>query len=196
MPTVINADTYCDLAMRTNRWNQDPVRERLTNDAIHILHAAIGLGTEVKELFEATDNVNIMEECGDFLWYSALMCKMFGVTIRDCILMADPQAPSGNPLHWLNQPLIIASCASEIQDMVKKHIYYGRALDRLELLGRLALLLRSVERVCGDAGYSMEDAMARNIQKLRTRFPQCYTDANANERDLQAERSVLEGGNA
>lgn len=194
MPVIINIDSYCDLAMRTNRWNQDPVRERITNDTIHLLHAAMGLSTEVKELFEATDSVNIMEECGDFLWYSALMCKVFGLELRDCINMADPQLPSGNPLNWLNQPVVIACCASEILDHVKKHIFYGRPIDRLEIAGRLALLLRSVERVLGDAGFTMDDAMARNIHKLRTRFPNCYTDESANNRDLQEERAVLEGG--
>lgn len=39
---------------------------------------------------------------------------------------------------------------------------------------------------------SFPDAMARVIAKLRARFPDKFTEANANERNLESERAILE----
>ncbi len=43
-------------------------------------------------------------------------------------------------------------------------------------------------------GGTFEGVQATIIAKLRARFPEAYADASANERDLTAERTILEGG--
>lgn len=46
-----------------------------------------------------------------------------------------------------------------------------------------------------ELGYegTWEDDLVTNIEKLRTRFPEKFTDEHANNRDLETERKVLEG---
>lgn len=39
----------------------------------------------------------------------------------------------------------------------------------------------------------LSECMEKNIDKLRTRFPDKFTFKRANERDLDAERAALEG---
>jgi len=43
-------------------------------------------------------------------------------------------------------------------------------------------------------GVSLDEVMARNIAKLRARYPEKFTAVNAMMRDLAAERQILEGG--
>lgn len=83
--------------------------------------------------------------------------------------------------------------AGEFTDMLKKHAIYGKALDRVNLAEELGDLMWYVALACNTLGISMEDVMAKNIAKLKIRFPEKFTEAHALERDLSAERQVLEG---
>ena len=185
---------YIGLAMRTNRWDNDHIRERLTTDMIHVLHAGIGICTEIDELYNSgNDRVNQMEEIGDFFWYAALMCAVFGIEWDDMVSMAEPHEASGNPLHWLNEPVIITCEASQIADLIKKSIFYGKPLDKQSVLIRLAILVRSCEKMLSDCGFTVEQAMERNIAKLFKRFPEKFNDTDATVRNLSEERRALEG---
>lgn len=50
----------------------------------------------------------------------------------------------------------------------------------------------AVDEMNGD----MEELLRRNIAKLKVRFPDKFTSQDAIDRDLEAERSILEGKNA
>lgn len=58
-----------------------------SDEGIRILHACLGLTTEVGELFEALvkvndsnhiDSINVLEEAGDLFWYLAIIANVFG----------------------------------------------------------------------------------------------------------------------
>ena len=87
----------------------------------------------------------------------------------------------------------LMSETGEIADALKKHIIYGKALDLIniaeengDLLWYQALALRAVK-------VSMEDTMQKNIDKLKKRYGDKFTQAAALNRDLPGERAVLEG---
>jgi NTP pyrophosphatase (non-canonical NTP hydrolase) len=87
----------------------------------------------------------------------------------------------------------VVSEAGEIADALKKHIVYGRELDEVNMLEEsgdvswyIALMLSAVKK-----GY--EEAMDKNIAKLKARFGDKFTAAAATVRDLDAERKILEG---
>ncbi len=70
----------------------------------------------------------------------------------------------------------------------------GRAFDETNALEEVgdgfwydALLLRAI-------GSNFGEAQSVNIAKLRRRFPNAFTEFDANNRDLFAEREILEGG--
>ena len=62
---------------------------------VSIQHAAIGMATEAGEMLDQLkrytyygtelDEVNLIEECGDCLWYIQLALNTMGVTLEDCI---------------------------------------------------------------------------------------------------------------
>jgi len=84
----------------------------------------------------------------------------------------------------------------ELADQFKKRIVYGRALDMVNVVEELsdgdwyrALFADAIK-------VGFEQAWQINIAKLRKRFPDKFTQAQALTRDLDAERSVLEAGTA
>jgi NTP pyrophosphatase (non-canonical NTP hydrolase) len=82
--------------------------------------------------------------------------------------------------------------AGEAQDMLKKHLMYGKAFDAVNILEECGDSLWYIALALDACGFTMEQAMERNIAKLRTRYPEQFTEDAAINRDLDAERKVLE----
>ena len=106
----MNGKEYQNLAMRTNDGNgtyrlksfantQDFYREELLLgvDAGGILNACLGLSGEVGEFNDMIkkwifhekelDIDHLEKECGDILWYIALMCNSFGWNMDEVMQM-------------------------------------------------------------------------------------------------------------
>lgn len=82
---------------------------------------------------------------------------------------------------------------AEIADVYKKNIAYGKPLDEINVKEELGDVLWYIANMCNLHGWSMEDVMDVNIKKLETRYPEKFTEELALNRNLDAERDVLEG---
>lgn len=87
----------------------------------------------------------------------------------------------------------VATESGELLDAVKKHVYYGKPLDKVNLMEEvgdcmwyLALILREID-------YSFEEVADINIKKLRARYGEKFSEYDAQNRNLEIERSILEG---
>src|SRR5690606_12559489 len=87
----------------------------------------------------------------------------------------------------------LATEAGELLDQLKKHKFYGKPLDFVNLEEEAGDVAWYLALVCNALGVDMQAIMDRNIQKLRTRFPEKFSADGAINRDLDAERKVLEG---
>ena len=81
---------------------------------------------------------------------------------------------------------------AEFSDMIRKSLFYGKPLDVVNLkeeigdaLWYMALALRALNS-------DFESVMERNIEKLKARYPQKFTEELAENRDLAKERDILE----
>ena len=83
--------------------------------------------------------------------------------------------------------------AGELADPVKKYIYYGRPLDPVNLREEIGDCLWYLAVACDALGTTLEAEQARNLAKLRARYPHVFTAEAAHVRDLDRERQVLEG---
>lgn len=81
---------------------------------------------------------------------------------------------------------------AEFADMLKKHLFYGKPLDTVNLKEELGDLLWYVAIAMHVLGTDFPSEMERVIAKLKARFPEKFTDHHAENRDLDAERAVLE----
>lgn len=80
----------------------------------------------------------------------------------------------------------------EIQDQVKKHIFYGKPLDKVNLVEELGDLMWYVAIASDVLGVSLDEIMQRNNDKLEARYGKVFTESAALNRDLDKEREILE----
>lgn len=92
----------------------------------------------------------------------------------------------------LHGALGISTEAGEILDAVKKSIFYGKPFDLVNLQEEIGDCFWYLAILAKEAGMSFEDIMAQNINKLKTRYPDKFTEEKALNRDLIAERRELE----
>lgn len=82
--------------------------------------------------------------------------------------------------------------AGEALDAIKKHLMYGKPLDLVNLAEEFGDALWYIARGLNSIGFTIEQAMQMNINKLEKRFPEKFTEDEANTRNLTDEREQLE----
>lgn len=85
--------------------------------------------------------------------------------------------------------------AGEFLDALKKHIFYGKELDRVNLAEEMGDVFWYCAIVASELGINFEDVMDKNIEKLKARYGEKFTEEKADTRDLEKERSILEKQN-
>lgn len=86
--------------------------------------------------------------------------------------------------------------AGEMMDALKKHIFYGKPLDEVNLMEELGDSLWYHSVAIDALHTSFEEVMGINIRKLRKRYGEKFSSEKAIKRDLEAEREILEGKDA
>lgn len=82
--------------------------------------------------------------------------------------------------------------SGELLDAFKKHIYYGKQLDVVNIGEEIADCMWYISNLCRLMEIDMEKMLENNINKLRVRYPEKFTNEHATNRDLDAERKELE----
>lgn len=83
--------------------------------------------------------------------------------------------------------------AGEVLDALKKHIFYGKELDKVNLAEELGDLFWYMAILADELGIEFESVMDRNITKLKARYGEKFSEEKAEKRDLDKEREILEG---
>lgn len=82
--------------------------------------------------------------------------------------------------------------AGEFLDALKKHIFYGKELDRVNLAEEMGDLFWYMAIISDELGVEFSDVMNRNITKLKARYGEKFSESAAENRDLDKERAILE----
>jgi len=88
----------------------------------------------------------------------------------------------GRQAEIVHMILGISGEAGELLDAVKKHVIYEKPLDLdniIEELGDLEFYLEGLRQLLG---ITREEAVDKNVEKLKKRYPQGYTNQAAQER--------------
>ena len=168
--TYITESRFCECDY-TKLQLAGPVRQ------LRLLHAAIGLSTEMLELQQANAEHKMNDallELGDICWFAATICHELDHT------------PVGG-----RAPVELATLAKWIEAVVsavKAHVYYGRALptDFARSAGMILNAAASIGVVSLD-----RDPLATNLVKLRVRYPDKFDASRANVRDTAAEATTV-----
>jgi NTP pyrophosphatase (non-canonical NTP hydrolase) len=105
-------------------------------------------------------------------------------------LVKDP-----NLVRVLHVAMGLSTESGELLDALKKHIFYGAPLDKVNLEEEMGDLFWYLAILADFLGFrSFTRPQLRNIAKLKKRYPNKFTEQEAQVRDLEAEREVLESG--
>lgn len=99
---------------------------------------------------------------------------------------------------WSNIGDNIEHCAyglvtesGEIMDMFKKHKFYGRDFNMVNLKEELGDLLYYIHILCNEIDYTVEQCRKDNIEKLAKRYPIKFEDVL--KRDVNTELNHIKG---
>jgi NTP pyrophosphatase (non-canonical NTP hydrolase) len=85
--------------------------------------------------------------------------------------------------------------AGEVVDIVKKHIYYGKDLDRIKVLEEMGDIFWYANFIIHLLDSSWGEVFDMNIKKLEKRYPNLRFEAeHAINRDVGAEQDAMRAG--
>jgi NTP pyrophosphatase (non-canonical NTP hydrolase) len=82
--------------------------------------------------------------------------------------------------------------SGEFLDALKKHIFYGKELDRVNLAEEIGDLFWYLAIASDELKIDFESVMAKNIEKLKARYGEKFSETKAENRNLNVERTILE----
>jgi NTP pyrophosphatase (non-canonical NTP hydrolase) len=96
-------------------------------------------------------------------------------------------------IRLLHATLGLSTEAGEMLDVLKKHIFYGKPIDEVNLIEEVGDVLWYLSVALDALSSSYSESMTLNIAKLRKRYGEKFSSERAITRNLEAERKILEG---
>lgn len=85
----------------------------------------------------------------------------------------------------------IAGESGEAVDHIKKALFTGGRIDTTKLMLELGDILFYIANLATECGLSLDHIAQANVQKLRKRYPDGYSDAAAVNKDNSAEEKAV-----
>lgn len=70
----------------------------------------------------------------------------------------------------------------ELNDMVKKFIFHGTMMDSEHFKKELGDIMWYIALICYACGYDLDDILQLNVDKLKARYPEGFSEYLANHR--------------
>ena len=162
-----------------------------------LVHAQIGMVTELGELGDLLkrelaygkefDRVNLMEECGDFLWYFVLYCderaihpKVLDAIVEECDKSPRPTEADQNLFRVLTSSVAML--------VAREHLDLSASDESDMVKGTLMLVYAMLVKY----DFTMAQCLTANDAKLELRTGKSFSADRILNRDTDAERKVLE----
>lgn len=101
------------------------------------------------------------------------------------------RASQNDTLRLLHAGMGMCTEGGEFVDAIKKHIFYGKTLDRTNMIEELGDMLYYIALAADELGTDLDTIMKSNICKLKARYPQGYSNNSALNRDTKAEQKIV-----
>lgn len=204
MNKITTLAEYQQLASRTCK--------SLGSEQLDYMHMDLGIQTEIgetldifKRLFaygKEIDLVNLAEELADQVWYRANYARLF------CEYHTEDSFSKGIALGWETNVGLEKGIEMFKKDFERELVEGIKDENIVELLqSSLAMSLQDMPQhfkavgiadvtvcyiICNHYNIDFWQALTNNINKLKVRYPENFTNEHALNRDLESERVVLE----
>lgn len=155
------------------------------------LHSVMGLVTEAVELGSYSNIENLKEELGDYCWYLAILTKEAKLILN--VSTNQEKYCEGNifikaeNFNSLVSRLIKNSCS--ILDKYKKLFYYGKEININSLREDIHNCWLIIQDICQLFNINIYEIFQLNIDKLKKRYGDKFTEEAAINRDIDNEMS-------
>jgi NTP pyrophosphatase (non-canonical NTP hydrolase) len=173
---------YIELAHSTSA-PVGPCRERLKGPLLALLF---------HKLLELDNLANDLDKLKRAIFYGAASTDGSMILSADADECAQHALREDATIELLHAGLGLATEAGEFLSPIFDLIFQGLELDAVNVGEEIGDSLWYLAKACKFTGTTLELEQVRNIAKLAKRFPQKFTDADALQRDLDAERKTLE----
>jgi NTP pyrophosphatase (non-canonical NTP hydrolase) len=95
-------------------------------------------------------------------------------------------------IRLLHGAMLLSTEANEFMDMLKKHIFYGKRFDIANAVEELGDMFWGIALILDELGVPVEEVLGVNINKLKLRYPNKFTEELAVNRDLEKEKEFLD----
>ena len=99
----------------------------------------------------------------------------------------------GYDMNLLHAAMGISTESGELMDAFKRKIFYGKDLDVVNLKEEIGDIMWYMAILLRELDLDFNEILQLNIDKLRARYPEKFTEFDALNRDLDKERAILEG---
>jgi NTP pyrophosphatase (non-canonical NTP hydrolase) len=176
----INYNNYEELATTTCK--------DLGTEVSNILHMQMGIITEAAEVIDILkkkhaygkeiDYNHMKEELGDILWYTANYCKFVEMDFANVI----------DNISY--EPLYDRSNTFSLYELMELIVINATALDKHSIYDIIDLTLFAIESIDGN----LDEILTTNIKKLAARYPEGFSSFYALNRNLDAEKKIINNG--
>jgi NTP pyrophosphatase (non-canonical NTP hydrolase) len=176
----INYNNYEELASTTCK--------DLGSEAANIMHMKMGIITEAAEVIDILkkkhaygkeiDVPHLKEELGDLLWYAANYCKFVEIDFANII----------DNIGY--ESLYDRSSNFSLYELMELITINATALDTNSIYDIIDLTLYAIEIIDGN----LDEVLTTNINKLAARYPEGFSSYYALNRNLDAERKIINNG--
>jgi len=173
----LDFEEYQELAQKT--------MAKMNSYELDMSHMTIGMFSEYYELYEAMykqDIVNIAEEIADIQWYFAGYCTIRGKEMSSFVV----------DRPWSFEDKRLSTSISELADLVKKNIIYRKDINEQFENKILMQIQYNLDRYINQFSLKTGNILYNNIEKLKVRFPNKFSEEKALNRNLKEERNKLE----
>ena len=134
-----------------------------------LYHSLLGMCSEVGEIMLAVNVNERLKEIGDLCWFIAEFCDMmeFDMNSLHRGFYSALDVTDGEGIEYL------ASGVGIIHGIFQKSLQ-GHYVDETRIKEELHCLIEQMGRLCKFYGSTLEDVMARNIAKLKKRYPEGF----------------------
>lgn len=156
---------------------------------LNLSHMILGLVSENEEYLKALaldDVVGSKEETADQFWYIANYCTLRNFDMEEIYNDFDVEKIE----DWELEVATLDVYVSKLADYVKKFVAYGKELDPILEKRALGTIMEML--ILENGEFILEIDLQKNIDKLKARFPNKFTQEKALNRDLETERKILE----
>ncbi len=115
--------------------------------------------------------------------YQELAMRTNDGHMTERLMKAKPEFPNADIGGIFEGCLGLSGEVGELTDIIKKWVFHEKPLDEVHAQKELGDVLWYAALICESFGWTMEDVMNRNIEKLKSRYPNGFTPERANNRE-------------